>query len=357
MRRNRIARADLRPDGKIVAHALKLGLAPFGLTLLPEATVVAINVNLSAYGGETALAAYAVVSYTACVIQMLIQGVGDGSQPLISKHYGAGDADGVRRFRNTNYLITISLGALGLLAMYLLRNQVPLLFGSSAETAAIVAYALPIFSMAYVFYGFTHASTSYFYAVDDARASNAIVYGEAVLVVLVVFGIARVAGVDGIWFSVTIVQMVLAWGGRCCATAIGGAPRRPPPRPSRRAGAASAAPARGRPASQVGRCAGTDRPEAYERAAGPVWTGPPGRGCIVRRAVVRRCVRTRGPADALASDCATCSAALTARLLRVVPFIRRPARHRPRAGPVWRPVRAPILARAHARAPQSRLRC
>ena len=216
MRRNRIARADLRPDGKIVAHALKLGLAPFGLTLLPEATVVAINVNLSAYGGETALAAYAVVSYTACVIQMLIQGVGDGSQPLISKHYGAGDADGVRRFRNTNYLITISLGALGLLAMYLLRNQVPLLFGSSAETAAIVAYALPIFSMAYVFYGFTHASTSYFYAVDDARASNAIVYGEAVLVVLVVFGIARVAGVDGIWFSVTIVQMVLA----CAAGAL-----------------------------------------------------------------------------------------------------------------------------------------
>ena len=178
--------------------------------------MVAINVNLSAYGGETALAAYAVVSYTACVIQMLIQGVGDGSQPLISKHYGAGDADGVRRFRNTNYLITISLGALGLLAMYLLRNLVPLVFGSSAETAAIVAYALPIFSMAYVFYGFTHASTSYFYAVDDARASNAIVYGEAVLVVLVVFGIVRVAGVDGIWFSVTIVQMMLA----CAAGAL-----------------------------------------------------------------------------------------------------------------------------------------
>lgn len=210
MRRNRIARADLRPDGKIVAHALKLGLAPFGLTLLPEATVVAINVNLSMYGGEQALAAYAVVSYTACVIQMLIQGVGDGSQPLISKHYGAGDADGVRRFRNTNYLITISLGVLGLAAMYLLRNQVPLLFGASDETAGLIAYALPVFSTAYVFYGFTHASTSYFYAVDDAKASSAIVYGEALLVVLIVFGAARLFGLDGIWLSVTAVQMVLS---------------------------------------------------------------------------------------------------------------------------------------------------
>ena len=46
--------------------------------------------NPSMYGGEQALVAYAVVSYTACVIQMLIQGGGDGSQPLILKHYGAG---------------------------------------------------------------------------------------------------------------------------------------------------------------------------------------------------------------------------------------------------------------------------
>ena len=68
-RENRIAVADLRPDRHIALHALRLGLAPFGLTLLPEATVVAINVNLSMYGGEQALAAYAVVSYTACVIQ------------------------------------------------------------------------------------------------------------------------------------------------------------------------------------------------------------------------------------------------------------------------------------------------
>ena len=209
-RENRIAVADLRPDRHIALHALRLGLAPFGLTLLPEATVVAINVNLSMYGGEQALAAYAVVSYTACVIQMLIQGVGDGSQPLISKHYGAGDADGVRRFRNTNYLITISLGVLGLAAMYLLRNQVPLLFGASDETAGLIAYALPVFSTAYVFYGFTHASTSYFYAVDDAKASSAIVYGEALLVVLIVFGAARLFGLDGIWLSVTAVQMVLS---------------------------------------------------------------------------------------------------------------------------------------------------
>ena len=210
LKRNRIARADLRIDGKIARHVLKLGMAPFGLTLLPEATVVAININLSMYGGEVALAAYAVVSYTACVIQMLIQGVGDGSQPLVSKYYGAGNRDAVRRFRNTNYAIAISLGVVGLAAMYLLRNQIPLLFGASEATAGLIAWSLPIFSVAYIFYGFTHASTSYFYAVDDAKASSAIVYGEAILVVVAVFSMGWFFGMDGIWVSVIIVQMILS---------------------------------------------------------------------------------------------------------------------------------------------------
>ena len=207
---NRIPRRCLRLDGSTSLHTLKLGLAPFGLTILPEATVVAINVNAGMYGGEVAIAAYAVIAYVANVIQVLIQSVGDGSQPLISKHYGAGEHDTVRRLRNTNYSITISIGALGLLATYLLRDEIPLIFGASPETAAMIAHALPIFSIAYLFYGFTHASTSFFYAVDDARASTTVVYGEACLIVVCVFGAGLLMGLDGIWLSVTFVQMLLS---------------------------------------------------------------------------------------------------------------------------------------------------
>lgn len=209
-RKNRVPLRFIRLSASTSAHTLKLGLAPFGLTILPEATVVAINVNAGIYGGEVAIAAYAVIAYVANVIQLLIQSVGDGSQPILSKHYGAGDYDTVRRLRNTNYCLAISIGALGLLTTYLLRDQIPMLFGASAETASLIAYALPIFSIAYIFYGFTHTSTSYFYAVDDARASSAVVYGEACLIVLCVFGAGILFGLDGIWLSVTFVQSILS---------------------------------------------------------------------------------------------------------------------------------------------------
>ncbi len=210
LRKNRIPLASFRPHAHIVLHALKLGAAPFGLTLVPEAAVVVLNINFSLYGGEVALAAYAVIGYTAGVVQMLIQSIGDGSQPLISRYFGAGDANAVRELRNTNYLVAIGIGALGWLVIFLLREAIPLAFGCSAATAAIVAVVMPIYSTAYILHGFTHASTSYFYAIDNARYSSAIIYGEAILVVVVVCSFGYAFGVDGIWFSMLTVQAILS---------------------------------------------------------------------------------------------------------------------------------------------------
>lgn len=208
-RDNRIPLRDLVPDGSICAHILKLGAAPFGLTLLPEVSTVVNNISLSYYGGETALAAYAVIAYVAFFVQIMIQSVGDGSQPLISVYRGAGDADAVRRLRNTNYLVVITFGFVGLGIMFAVRNAIPLLFGASEIVTPVIAYALPVFSICYIFYGFTHTTTSFFYAVDDSRSSNMLVIAEAVIVCVVVFIMGLLFQVDGIWFSPTVLQMLL----------------------------------------------------------------------------------------------------------------------------------------------------
>lgn len=206
---NRIAKADLRIDGSIARHIAKLGLSPFGLTLLPEFTVIFINNGAVLHGGEVAVAAYAVIAYVACVVQMLIQGIGDGSQPLISKTYGAGDHDTVRRLRNTNWLATYSIAIVGISCVYLARHAIPVLFGTSADAAELVAWAMPLFSVCYLFFAFTHASTSFFYAIDNPRSSTAIVVGEAALIAPCVFGLGAVFGLNGVWCAPSMVQFLL----------------------------------------------------------------------------------------------------------------------------------------------------
>lgn len=209
-RANRVPVRDLVPDGSTCAHILKLGAAPFGLTLLPEVSTVVNNISLSYYGGETALAAYAAIAYVAYFVQIMIQSVGDGSQPLISVYRGAGDTAAVRRLRNTNYAVAITLGVAGLALMFAVSSLIPPLFGASETVAPIIVYALPVFSICYIFYGFTHTTTSYFYAVDDSHSSNALVICEAVIVCVVVFVMGRLFQVDGIWLSPTVLQIILS---------------------------------------------------------------------------------------------------------------------------------------------------
>ena len=93
--------------------------------------------------------------------------------------------------------------------MFAVRNAIPLLFGASDIVKPVIAYALPVFSICYIFYGFTHTTTSYFYAVDDSRSSNTLVVAESIIVCVVVFIMGLLFQVDGIWFSPTVLQMLL----------------------------------------------------------------------------------------------------------------------------------------------------
>ena len=188
---------------------LKVAAAPIGLTFSPNITLMVMNHFLLRYGGALAIAVYGCIDYVLSTIYMLLQGVGDGSQPLISVYRGAGDADAVRRLRNTNYLVAIAFGFVGLGIMFAVRNAIPLLFGASDIVKPVIAYALPVFSICYIFYGFTHTTTSYFYAVDDLRSSNTLVVAESIIVCVVVFIMGLLFQVDGIWFSPTVLQMLL----------------------------------------------------------------------------------------------------------------------------------------------------
>lgn len=51
-----------------------IALAPFGLALTPNISLVIINRFGASYGGEKAIAAYVCISYVICIIYMILQG-------------------------------------------------------------------------------------------------------------------------------------------------------------------------------------------------------------------------------------------------------------------------------------------
>ena len=116
-----------RPGG--FGPILKLSLAPFGLTFSPQITAIFMNRALMAYGGDRAVAVYSCIAYVIYIAYLLLQGVGDGSQPLISRYFGEGRPDSLKRARSLAYISAAVVAGLCVLGLFLLRGGVGALFG------------------------------------------------------------------------------------------------------------------------------------------------------------------------------------------------------------------------------------
>ena len=60
----------------VSASVLKIGVAPFGLAMSPNISLIIINRFSASYGGESAIATYACIAYMFCIIYLVFQGGG-----------------------------------------------------------------------------------------------------------------------------------------------------------------------------------------------------------------------------------------------------------------------------------------
>ena len=206
-----IRHAVYRPRVKECLTILKVGISPFGLTLVPTLVVVIFNIAALEYGGNAAIACYAVVNYVTCVVQYLMQGVGDGSQPLISTYYGEGDMKKVKTSVALSYLTALITSFICLPAVYLLRYAIPQMFGSSPSVAEDAAHVLSLFVWSFPCIAIMRVSTAYFYATKSNLFAYILIYSEPIsLALLILAGVPKALGLEGLWMCIPISQGILA---------------------------------------------------------------------------------------------------------------------------------------------------
>lgn len=189
---------------------LQVAVSPFGLTLSPNIVIIILNKGAILHGGDAAAACYAVVSYVVCVTQLLLQGVGDGSQPLLSMYHGLGNQLAVKKVRRMAYQFAAAVSVLCMIAMYATRYQVAAFFGVSESVGLAVGGVMPVFVAGFLFIAFLRVSTSYFYAINRSRYAYLLIYGEPAALALLVLILPRVLALEGVWFSVPLSQLLLS---------------------------------------------------------------------------------------------------------------------------------------------------
>lgn len=206
----RISVANYLLNKNIVQSILKVGVSPFGLTFIPSFTIIIINLQALSYSGTTAVAAYAVISYILTVGQLLVQGVGDGSQPLISFYYGAGDQNSVKLVRRWTYYASITIGLIVMAGIIALRTKIPILFGVSLKTSLLLRKALPLCALSLPLYAFSRVSSAFFYATKRTYSASIMIYAEALIVLPVcALILPSFFKLTGVWAALAMAQIFL----------------------------------------------------------------------------------------------------------------------------------------------------
>ncbi len=201
---------DLRPHGKTLAKLLKIGLSPFGMTFAPSIVTILANWQCLSYGGSVAVAAYSVTMYFYSSGQLLMQGVGEGAQPLFSYFNGAGNRASMHSILRRSFIMVLLLSAALCTAGIALRETIPVLFGTSAEASALVSTALVVVSLAFPLTGAARLSSSFFYAAQKTRFSALLIYVDPLVFTPVALFLLPLAfGLTGIWLSIPAAQGTL----------------------------------------------------------------------------------------------------------------------------------------------------
>lgn len=202
------------PLAKIVsvsAAIIKIGIAPFGLAMTPNISLIIINRFSMSYGGEPAIATYACIAYIICIIYLILQGVGDGSQPLISRYYGEKSLASLRFIRKLAYGFAMLLSIIGCLVMYLTRDSLGLLFGASLEVNAEIAKIMPIFLVSVPFVAINRITTASFYATDKSAFSYILTFIEPLFMLILMFILPPLFGGQVmIWWSTVLARILSA---------------------------------------------------------------------------------------------------------------------------------------------------
>ena len=195
----------------VFGSIIKIGIAPFGLTMSPNISLIIINRFSVAYGGEPAIAAYAVIAYIISIIYMVFQGVGDGSQPLLSQCYGEKDFERMRRLRRLAYGTAMGFALIGCAIMFGMRTILGPLFGTSDSVSLDIAAIIPIFLVSVPFVAICRVTTASFYATERSGYSYLLTFIEPVLMLVLMLRLPPLFGGQVmIWWSTVFARVLSA---------------------------------------------------------------------------------------------------------------------------------------------------
>lgn len=184
----RLSKENMRLNKKIILPCLALGLSPFIMQSSESVISVCFNSSLLRYGGDLAVGAMTILTSVMQFALLPIQGLTQGSQPIISFNYGAKNVERVRK----TFFLLLKVCFLYSMVLWLFIMVFPQIFAgifTPDETLlAFTAKALRVYCAVLGLFGIQMACQMTFVAIGYAKSSIMVaVFRKFILLVPLIY--------------------------------------------------------------------------------------------------------------------------------------------------------------------------
>lgn len=161
----------MRISPQIMLPVLALGVSPFIMQSTESLLSVVLNTSLLKYGGDIAVGAYTVLGSVIQIVNLPMQGLFQGSQPITSYNYGAQKFDRVKKSVRLLTITAVTYGTVFWLALMLVPQVFVGMFTSDAALTETTVWAMRIFLAGVFAFGFQGSFQNSFLALGQAKVS------------------------------------------------------------------------------------------------------------------------------------------------------------------------------------------
>ena len=162
---------NMKLQSKIILPSLALGSSIFVMQASESIISVCFNSSLLKYGGDIAVGAMTILTSVMQFAMLPLQGVGQGSQPIISYNYGAKNVDRVKSAFKLLLKVSLTYSVFLWLCVMIFPQVFAGMFTSDATLLAFTAKALRIYLACLFMFGIQIACQMTFTSIGRAKAS------------------------------------------------------------------------------------------------------------------------------------------------------------------------------------------
>ena len=198
-----------RPDLRIYRKLLPIGFSDGVTELCTGVMIFLFNRTILRCIGTDGLVSYTIIAYVNTIIINIMMGISQGSQPLVSYHYGKDDQTGCRQLLGYGLKTVAALTPVLFVFLYLLAPQIVQLFLKNADGALIASSAAAFrrYSISYLMVGTNIFISGFLTALERPMPAICISVGRGLVVQSAcLLALAAIFGGSAIWYTPVISE-------------------------------------------------------------------------------------------------------------------------------------------------------